>query len=323
MIQSYHNSIQESDNMMNKKIDKKRIEEPIREMKETIEDLAYHETKKHADTMFAFNIYPCTIPLDFSFVPLHWQDSVELIYIKKGNGYVCVDFETFSVKAGDIVIVLPGHIHGLQTGPGERMEYENIIFSTDFLSNNQMDVCSQNYLYPLFRGKTELPVYIDVENVLHHQVAAYLDRIDRLCDEHLWGYELGVKGMMLSLFSELFRMASEKQETAGEYRNRQKIKAVLLRIEEDYDKRLTIKDVAAECGYSESHFMRWFKENTGRGFNDYLIDYRLSRAARELRANNDAILDIAERTGFENLSNFNRLFKKRFDMTPSQFRKKE
>ena len=81
--------------MMNKKIDKKRIEEPIREMKETIEDLAYHETKKHADTMFAFNIYPCTIPLDFSFVPLHWQDSVELIYIKKGNGYVRVDFRRF------------------------------------------------------------------------------------------------------------------------------------------------------------------------------------------------------------------------------------
>ena len=41
-------------------------------------------------------------------------------------------------------------------------------------------------------------MYIDVENVLHHQVAAYLDRIDHLCDEHLWGYELGVKGMMLS-----------------------------------------------------------------------------------------------------------------------------
>ena len=44
----------------------------------------YHETKKHTDTMFAFNIYPCSIPLDFSFVPLHWQDGVELIYIKKG-----------------------------------------------------------------------------------------------------------------------------------------------------------------------------------------------------------------------------------------------
>ena len=49
-----------------------------------IEMIPYYEEKKHTDTMFAFNIYPCTIPLDFSFVPLHWQDSMEVIYIKKG-----------------------------------------------------------------------------------------------------------------------------------------------------------------------------------------------------------------------------------------------
>ena len=49
------------------------------------------------------------------------------------------------------------------------------------------------------------------------------------------------------------------------------VTTILNDIEKDYDKRLTIKDVAAECGYSESHFMRWFKENTGRGFNDYLM----------------------------------------------------
>ena len=39
----------------------------------------YYETKKHSDTMFAYNVYPCTIPGDFTFVPLHWQDSMEII----------------------------------------------------------------------------------------------------------------------------------------------------------------------------------------------------------------------------------------------------
>ena len=41
---------------------------------------AYHETKHHSDKMFAYNVYPCTIPQDFFFVSMHWQDSVELIY---------------------------------------------------------------------------------------------------------------------------------------------------------------------------------------------------------------------------------------------------
>jgi AraC-like DNA-binding protein len=103
-------------------------------------------------------------------------------------------------------------------------------------------------------------------------------------------------------------------------KNVQKLKTVLLRIEKDYDKKLTVDQMADECGYSSSHFMRWFKEITGSGFAGYLIEYRLGKAALALRDTNDTILDISERNGFDNLSNFNRLFKKKYEMTPSQFR---
>ena len=81
--------------------------------------------------------------------------------------------------------------------------------------------------------------------------------------------------------------------------------------------------MAGCCGYSASHFMRWFKEMTGTSFAGYLIEFRLARAAGELKNTNDTVLEIAERTGFDNLSNFNRLFKKKFELTPSQFRKQE
>lgn len=56
---------------------------------------------------------------------------------------------------------------------------------------------------------------------------------------------------------------------------------------------------------------------------EYLMEYRLGKAAQELRVTNDTILEIAQRTGFDNISNFNRLFKKRLGVTPSQFRKEE
>lgn len=44
------------------------------------------ETKHHGAVRFPFNIYPCTIPGDFRQVAVHWQDSMELIYIKRGSG---------------------------------------------------------------------------------------------------------------------------------------------------------------------------------------------------------------------------------------------
>ena len=55
---------------------------------------------------------------------------------------------------------------------------------------------------------------------------------------------------------------------------------------------------------------------------EYLIEYRLGKAAQELKLTNDTILEISGRTGFDNISNFNRLFKKRLGVTPSEFRRK-
>ncbi|MDO4306747.1 MAG: AraC family transcriptional regulator [Eubacteriales bacterium] len=289
-----------------------------------IKNPAYQETKRHSDTMFAFNVYPCTIPADFTFVPLHWQDSVEIIYIKRGSGTVQVDFTTYTAKEGDIFLVLPGHLHGLRGILQKRMEYENIIFDMNFLGSDNVDLCSQKYLQPVMNGKIQLPAYIGREHDMYNPVSLCLDASDHLCSLRPNGYELGVKGYLMILFSILMQAGVDHAANpvnAMDQKNVQKLKAVLSRIESDYDKKLTVRDIAEECGYSASHFMRWFKEVTGTGFSGYLIEYRLGRAAQALRNTDDSILEIAEQTGFDNLSNFNRLFKKRFEMTPSQFRK--
>ena len=48
----------------------------------------YHEIKEHAGRDFPFNIYPCSIPLDFKLVPVHWHEEMEIISVKKGRGLV-------------------------------------------------------------------------------------------------------------------------------------------------------------------------------------------------------------------------------------------
>lgn len=287
----------------------------------SLRDPAYEETKQHTDMMFAFNVYPCTIPADFSFVPIHWHNSMEIIYVKQGTGIVQVDFETYTAESGDIFFVLPGHLHALRSVPQKRMEYENIIFDMTFLGSDKVDICSQKYLQPIINDKICFPSRIRKSDSSYSSVSACLDASDRLCSLRPDGYELGAKGHLMVLFSILFQMTMEQTEKIADDKDVEKLKTVLLRIERDYDKKLTVEQMAEECGYSASHFMRWFKDMTGSGFAGYLIEYRLSKAALALRDTNDTILDISERTGFDNLSNFNRLFKKKFDMTPSRFRR--
>ena len=67
------------------------------------------ETKHHGAVRFPFNIYPCTIPGDFLQVPLHWHDSMELVYVKKGSGIVQVGVNAYPAEQGDIYIFCPRH----------------------------------------------------------------------------------------------------------------------------------------------------------------------------------------------------------------------
>ena len=92
-------------------------------------------------------------------------------------------------------------------------------------------------------------------------------------------------------------------------------------VEEHYADTITIADMAALTFYSKSHFMKFFKDHMDMGFTEYLNDYRLSMAARLLAASGLSVLEIATRTGFDNLSYFNRLFKRKYGQTPREYRK--
>ena len=101
------------------------------------------EAKQHGAAWFPFNIYPCTIPKDFPQVALHWQDSMELVFVKKGRGIVQAGLTTYTAQAGDIYVFAPGVLHALRQLPGEAMEYENIIFELELLGGAG-DICARS-----------------------------------------------------------------------------------------------------------------------------------------------------------------------------------
>ncbi len=77
-----------------------------------------------------------------------------------------------------------------------------------------------------------------------------------------------------------------------------------------------MEEAAGVCGYSSSHFMRWFRQVTEISFIRYLNRFRLEKAFLELKNTDKTVLESSQEAGFDNPSNFNRLFKKQFPMTP-------
>lgn len=279
------------------------------------------EKKTHGDLNFPFNIYPCTIPGDFASVPPHWHNDMEIIYIKKGSGMVFVDLTPHRVGEGDIVLIAPGQLHSIEQWEGASMEYENIIFHLGMLMSAGGDLCSEQFFTPLIHNRSCLPVLIPVGSPLYSKAACCLDAIDDFSGYGDALSALGIKGKLFELFHLLFCHCRDGAAPRPVSQSLAHMKVILKHVETHYQEKLTIREMARLCGFSGSHFMKFFRQQMGVSFVDYLNDYRLTMAARMLSASSDTVTTVAGACGFENLSYFNRLFKRKFGTTPTRYRK--
>ncbi|MBR6840095.1 MAG: AraC family transcriptional regulator [Oscillospiraceae bacterium] len=92
-------------------------------------------------------------------------------------------------------------------------------------------------------------------------------------------------------------------------------------INEHFRQQISAADIAAAAGFSPNYLSRKFREAAGIGVHDYLVFIRLRSAAYELISTDDSVTDIALRNGFSDSNYFKDVFKKKYGMTPREYRK--
>ena len=233
-----------------------------------------------------------------------------------------MDTVSYPVEEGDILAVFPGQLHAISCGNGERMEYENIIFRLSMLMGDNGDGCTVHFLKPLQEGQAKNPVLIQRNQPDHEVFGKVIQELDRFSEIRGNGYQLAVKGQLfLFLYYAYGRGILFTEKKPGHAR--EKIKGILEYIREHFGEEITIRQAAELCFYSESHFMKYFKQYAGMPFIQYLNDYRLTRAGEYLKMTEENVTQIALKCGFENLSYFNRLFRRKFGVTPRQYREEQ
>ena len=94
-------------------------------------------------------------------------------------------------------------------------------------------------------------------------------------------------------------------------------------VQTHFSEPITVRDAASLIDYSDAHFMRVFRKETGVTFGEYLADYRLRYASYLLREQPDSIGAIASMCGFDNFSYFIRRFRRKYGMSPREYRARE
>ena len=126
----------------------------------------------------------------------------------------------------------------------------------------------------------------------------------------------------LSKFDEAYELASSsfaKVEISSDSRRVLKVKEY---INTHINDELRLEQLADLIGMTPTAFSRYFKLRTGKNLSEYIIDIRLGMVARRLVDTTDSISEICWTCGFNNLSNFNRLFLKHKGCSPTEFREK-
>lgn len=100
------------------------------------------------------------------------------------------------------------------------------------------------------------------------------------------------------------------------------IKRAINYIQNNFDQDLSLEEIAEVVHLNPSYLSHIFKEETGSGFSDYLTEIRLDKAQVLLKNSNQNITTIANQVGYKNANYFSQVFKKKFSLTPTEYRKK-
>ncbi len=285
--------------------------------------MSLKETGKKGDFLLPYIVCSTILPDYYTSFPMHWHNEMEIVYVQDGEFEEYIDLEKYRVKKGDIIIVSPCVIHSFRQIENKRTVFKSIIFNINMLTGNTTDACSIKYFTPFIDNhyisptviSSDIPNYNKLLETVKNLIDIYTNKGDF--------FEIKLKSELYNLFYILFSDFFEFDSKEASIRDNttRNIKTILDYISENYMKTITIDELADSVKLSKHYFMRFFKKYMGMTCIEYINDYRLNIASNLLLTTDMQITEVSSNVGITNLSYFNRIFKKKYNMTPKEYRR--
>lgn len=252
--------------------------------------------------------------------PLHRHAEMEINFIENCAGNRRIIGDNIEVLGNYDLVLMGGgleHTWEQHECTSTNIREITIHFSKDLFAQSFL---SKTHMQPLadLLARADVGVAFGMEAIMH-----VYDRLNELVTMKpnfysvMKFFELMYELSQTNDYKLLATSAFSHTNINADSRRVQKIKTY---IDENYRNEIRLQDLADIASMTPTAFSRFFKLRTNKSISEYIIDVRLGHAARLLADSTMAVVEICYRCGFNNISNFNRIFRKRKGCTPTEFR---
>jgi AraC-like DNA-binding protein len=248
----------------------------------------------------------------------HYHPEYELVYLEgtDGNRHIGEHLERY--EGSDLAFIRPNIPH-LNFDYGANRKHTKIVvqlradfMGADFLNKPELMGIRQLFDQPegamYFTGNTKALIG---ERLKKLPEASHFEQLIILLEAF----------QILSATPEQVPIQAKPIESQQDFRDQQRLKKVQQHVAEHFSDPIAMDTIVGLTGLSTAAFCRYFKKNTGYTFTEYLTEYRIGQA-RNMLLTNSSVTDACFGSGFENLSYFNRTFKRLTGENPLAFKKR-
>ena len=264
---------------------------------------------------------------NINLVEPHIHNCIEFVYMYGGEGIQMVNGKPRKVTRGDFLVYNIGEIHCLNSDTG--LSAMNIQISPELFddslasSDNAMDILTLNLFNEFSNIIDGFPPKVSFLGKDLFEIESIIQRMYEEFSEKKKGYMSILFGYVNVILGKFFRKVYDTTKLDIRENTVKITPNVLKYIEENYDRKITVQELAKKSFYEPSYYIQIFKECFGMTPVQYIIQKRMKKAMELLSKTDIPVEKIITMVGYSDKKHFYNLFKHHTGLTPAYYRKKQ
>lgn len=249
----------------------------------------------------------------------HYHPEIEITYVVKGEGLAFIGNKIVEFKAGQAFLIGPYLPHNFVASDEEEMIMDRECWGLQFTQEWLNSFKESAALGPLFKamsfgvdlGQLTPKEHEDFANIVGTNSLKSMGSFFNLMASIAERKEFKTVSTTSAYSNVMSQKISKRMERVSKY------------IQDNYQRAITLSEISDIASMTEQSFSRWFRQTSGLTFIDYLMQLRTTVASHLLINTNKPMSEVAEESGFNSSSSFNRSFLKVKGCSPREFRKQK